>query len=86
MAAYAASKAALAAFTQAVAEESAASGVLINAVAPSIMDTAANRAAMPKADTSRWPKTVEVAESIVWLASPANTVVRGALVTVPGRS
>jgi NAD(P)-dependent dehydrogenase (short-subunit alcohol dehydrogenase family) len=86
MAAYAASKAALAAFTQAVAEEAAASGVLINAVAPSIMDTPANRASMPKADSSRWPKTAEVAESIVWLASPANSVVRGALVTVPGRS
>ena len=76
----------LAAFTQAVAEEAAASGVLVNAVAPSIMDTPVNRAAMPKADASRWPKTSEVADVIAWLASPGNRVVRGALVTVPGRS
>ena len=78
MAAYAASKAALAAFTQAVAEEAGASGVLVNAVAPSIMDTPANRAAMPKADASRWPKTAEVAETIVWLASPESAPLSGA--------
>jgi NAD(P)-dependent dehydrogenase (short-subunit alcohol dehydrogenase family) len=84
--AYAASKAALAAFTQAVAEEFGAQGVLVNAVAPSVFDTPANRAAMPQADASTWPAPEEIAESIAWLASPANRVVRGALVPVPGRS
>ena len=86
MAAYAASKAALAALTQAVSEEVAARGVLVNAVVPSIMDTPANRAAMPKADFAAWPKTDDVAAVIAWLASPENRVVRGALVAVPGRS
>ena len=86
MAAYAASKAALAALTQAVAEEVAARGVLVNAVVPSIMDTPANRVAMPKADFAAWPKTDDVAAVIAWLASPENRVVRGALVGVPGRS
>ena len=86
MAAYAASKAALAALTQAVSEEVAACGVLVNAVVPSIMDTPANRAAMPKADFAAWPKTDDVAAVIAWLASPGNRVVRGALVAVPGKS
>jgi NAD(P)-dependent dehydrogenase (short-subunit alcohol dehydrogenase family) len=86
MAAYAASKAALAALTQAVSEEVAARGVLVNAVVPSIMDTPANRAAMPKADFAAWPKTGDVAAVVVWLASPENRVVRGALVAVPGKS
>ena len=56
MAAYAASKAAVAALTVALAEEVAKDGILVNAVAPSIMDTPANRAAMPKADYALWPK------------------------------
>jgi len=86
MAAYAASKAALAVLTQAVSEEVAARGVLVNAVVPSIMDTPANRAAMPKADFAAWPKTDDVAAVIAWLASPENRVVRGALVAVPGKS
>src|SRR5205085_5707910 len=60
MAAYAASKAAVAALTVALAEEVAKHGILVNAVAPSIMDTPANRAAMPKADHAAWPKVAEV--------------------------
>ncbi|HEX5011202.1 MAG TPA: SDR family NAD(P)-dependent oxidoreductase [Planctomycetota bacterium] len=86
LSAYAASKAALAALTQAVSEEVAARGVLVNAVVPSIMDTPANRASMPKADFAAWPTTADVAAVIAWLASPENRVVRGALVAVPGRS
>jgi NAD(P)-dependent dehydrogenase (short-subunit alcohol dehydrogenase family) len=86
MTAYAASKAAVAAFTQALAEEVAKDGILVNAVVPSIMDTPANRAAMPKADFSAWPKAEEVAATILFLASPENKVTRGALVPVYGRS
>ena len=86
MAAYTASKAAVAAFTIALAEEVAKLGILVNAVAPSIMDTAANRAAMPNADYSAWPKVEEVAASILFLASPQNAVTRGAIATVYGRS
>ena len=84
MAAYAAAKAAVAALTQALAEEVAGEGIWINAVAPSILDTPANRAAMPEADHDAWPGTAEVARTIVFLASPDNAVTRGAVVPVYG--
>jgi NAD(P)-dependent dehydrogenase (short-subunit alcohol dehydrogenase family) len=86
MTAYTASKAAVAALTQALAQEVAADGILVNAVVPSIMDTPTNRRDMPTADHAAWPKVEEVAASILFLASPANTVTRGALVPVYGRS
>jgi NAD(P)-dependent dehydrogenase (short-subunit alcohol dehydrogenase family) len=86
MAAYAASKAAVVAFTVALSEEVAPSGILVNAIAPSIMDTPANRAAMPKADHAAWPKVEEVAATIVFLASPDNKVTRGAIVPVYGKT
>jgi NAD(P)-dependent dehydrogenase (short-subunit alcohol dehydrogenase family) len=86
MTAYAASKAAVAALTVALAEEVAKAGILVNAVAPSIMDTPANRAAMPQADFSAWPKVEEVAATILYLGSPDNKVTRGGVVPVYGRS
>ena len=86
MTAYTASKAGLAALTQALAEEVVKDGILVNAVAPSTMDTAANRKAMPKADFVAWPKVEEVAATILFLASPENAVTRGAIVPVYGRS
>jgi len=86
MVAYAASKAAVAAATVALAEEVASAGILVNAVAPSIMDTPANRAAMPKADHAAWPKVAEVTATIGFLASPDNKVTRGAIVPVYGRA
>ena len=86
MVAYTASKAAVAALTVALSEEVAKEGILVNAVAPSIMDTPANRAAMPKADYNAWPKVEEVAATILFLASPENKVTRGAIVPVYGRS
>lgn len=84
-AAYAAAKAAVAALTEAVAEEVAKDGILVNAVAPSIMDTPANRQSMPKADHESWPKVAEVAATICFLSSPANRVTRGAIIPVYGR-
>jgi NAD(P)-dependent dehydrogenase (short-subunit alcohol dehydrogenase family) len=86
MTAYTASKAAVAAMTVALAEEVARHDILVNAVAPSIMDTRANREAMPKADYSLWPKLDEVARTILFLASPENRVTRGAIVPVYGKS
>ncbi len=86
LAAYTASKAGVAAMTEALAEEVAGDGIWVNAVVPSILDTQANRAAMPKADHSRWPGVDEVAETIVFLASANNKASRGALVPVYGRS
>lgn len=86
MTAYTIAKSGVAALTIALAEEVAKDGVLVNAVAPSIMDTKANRKAMPKADFALWPKVEEVAATILFLSSPANAVTRGAIVTVYGRS
>ncbi len=77
---------AVAALTVALAEEVAKDGILVNAVAPSIMDTPANRKAMPKADFDTWPKVEEVAATILFLASPDNKVTRGAIVPVYGKS
>ena len=85
MTAYTASKAAVASFTVSLAEEVVKDGILVNAVAPSILDTPANRAAMPKADHASWPKVAEVAETILFLASPSNKVTRGAIVPVYGK-
>jgi NAD(P)-dependent dehydrogenase (short-subunit alcohol dehydrogenase family) len=86
MGAYTASKAAVAALTVALAEEVVKDDILVNAVAPSILDTAANRAAMPKANYAAWPKVDEVARTILFLASPANQVTRGAVVPVYGEA
>jgi len=86
MVAYTASKTAVAALTASLAEEVAKDGILVNAVAPSIMDTQANRQAMPKADYALWPKVDEVAATIMFLASPDNRVTRGAIVSVYGKS
>jgi NAD(P)-dependent dehydrogenase (short-subunit alcohol dehydrogenase family) len=86
MTAYTVSKAGVAALTVALAEEVAKDGILVNAVAPSIMDTPANRQAMPKADHALWPKVEEVAATIAFLASPENRVTRGAIVPVYGKS
>ncbi|MBK6579457.1 MAG: SDR family NAD(P)-dependent oxidoreductase [Sandaracinaceae bacterium] len=84
--AYAATKAAVAGLTLALAEEVGPRGVWVNAVVPSIMNTPANVAAMPDADHSAWPTTDDVAATIGFLASPLNRVTRGALVPVYGRS
>lgn len=86
MVAYTAAKAAVAALTVALAEEVAREDILVNAVAPSIMDTPANRRDMPKADHGAWPKVEDVARTIVFLASPENRVTRGAVVPVYGRA
>ena len=86
MTAYTAAKAGVAALTAALAEELAGEGILVNAVAPSIMDTPANRRSMPKADYAKWPKVEEVAQSILFLASPGNQVTRGGVLPVYGRS
>jgi NAD(P)-dependent dehydrogenase (short-subunit alcohol dehydrogenase family) len=86
MAAYAASKAAVASLTVSLAEELAPERIWVNAVVPSTMDTPANRRAMPDADFEAWPKVEEVAEAIASLASPDNACTRGALVTVYGAS
>jgi NAD(P)-dependent dehydrogenase (short-subunit alcohol dehydrogenase family) len=86
MAAYTASKAAVAALTVALAEEVVRAGILVNAIAPSTMDTRSNRQTMPNADHAAWAKVEEVAATILFLASPENRVTRGAVVPVYGRT
>lgn len=86
MTAYTAAKCAVAGLTQALAEEVAGEGILVNAVLPSIMDTPANRKSMPDADYSKWAKVEDVAATIAFLASPQNTCTRGGLVPVYGAS
>jgi NAD(P)-dependent dehydrogenase (short-subunit alcohol dehydrogenase family) len=82
--AYTISKAAVAALTTALGAELAKEGILVNAVAPSIMDTPGNRAGQPNADFRSWPKVEDVAATILFLASPENTVTRGAVIPVYG--
>jgi NAD(P)-dependent dehydrogenase (short-subunit alcohol dehydrogenase family) len=86
MVAYTAAKAGVAAITQSLAAELTGDQILVNAVLPSLIDTPANRAAMPDADHAAWPKPAELAEAIGFLASPHNTLTSGALVPVYGRS
>jgi NAD(P)-dependent dehydrogenase (short-subunit alcohol dehydrogenase family) len=85
MVAYAMSKAAVGMLTEALAQETAADGIWVNAVVPGILDTGANREAMPDADRTTWTGPGDVAEAIAFLVAPENRVVRGALVPVTGR-
>jgi NAD(P)-dependent dehydrogenase (short-subunit alcohol dehydrogenase family) len=85
-AAYAATKAAVVALAQAVAAEVLESGVRVNAVLPSTLDTAANRAAMPKADPSRWVGLPSAASVIAFLLSDDARDVSGAAIPVYGRA
>jgi NAD(P)-dependent dehydrogenase (short-subunit alcohol dehydrogenase family) len=84
MTAYVIAKAGVAALTRALAEEVRGDGIQVNAILPSIIDTPANRAAMPNAPTERWPKPEEIARVIVWLASSENRLTSGALIPVYG--
>ena len=86
MSAYVATKAGVTALTQSLAAEVAGDNILVNAVLPSIIDTPANRAAMPAADHASWPSPRAIGEAIAFLASPANTLTSGALVPVYGRA
>ena len=86
MIAYTASKSAVAALTQALAQETTDEQIWVNAVAPSVLDTPANRVAMPDADHRRWVSPADLAEVITFLASPGNRVTRGAVIPVYGGS
>jgi NAD(P)-dependent dehydrogenase (short-subunit alcohol dehydrogenase family) len=84
--AYSIAKGGVASLTRALAVELKGEGILVNAVLPSIIDTPANRAAMPRADFASWPRPEDLARTILWLASPENTVTSGALVPVYGKA
>src|ERR1700743_560265 len=81
---YAASKAGVHRLTEALAAEHKGT-ITVNAVLPSIIDTAANRSSMPKSDFSKWVAPQELADVILFLASDAASAVTGALIPVSGR-
>lgn len=85
-AAYAASKAAAVAMIDSLAEDLKGTGIRVNSVLPSIIDTEANREAMPKATFSKWPKAEEIARVILFLCSDGAKVIHGAAVPVFGNS
>jgi len=85
MGAYTASKAGVAKLTEALAEELKDKGINVNAVLPTIIDTPANRADMPKADFARWVAPDALADVIVFLSSRAARAITGASILVSGR-
>lgn len=86
VAAYAVAKRGVLQLTRAMAAELVEANVTVNAVMPSVIDTPANRAAMPEADFTRWVKPADIARVIVFLAGPDARVVSGAAVPVYGRA
>ena len=85
-AAYAASKAAAVAMTDSLAADLKGTRVRVNSILPSIIDTEANRKAMPKADFAKWPKPEEIARVILFLCGDDAKVVHGAALPVYGDS
>lgn len=85
MGAYTASKSGVIKLTEALAEELKDRGVNVNAVLPSIIDTPANRAAMPDSDFTRWVTPEAVADAVMFLASDQARAITGASIPVRGR-
>jgi NAD(P)-dependent dehydrogenase (short-subunit alcohol dehydrogenase family) len=85
MGAYAASKAGVARLTEALADELKDSGITVNAILPSTLDTPRNRLDMPQADFTRWVSPADAAEVIAFLVSDEARAVTGALIPVAGR-
>jgi NAD(P)-dependent dehydrogenase (short-subunit alcohol dehydrogenase family) len=85
-AAYASSKAGALALMDSLAEDLKGTGVRVNSVLPSIIDTEVNRRAMPKADFAKWPKPEDIARVILFLCSDDAKVIHGAAVPVYGAS
>ncbi|KVC60583.1 short-chain dehydrogenase [Burkholderia ubonensis] len=85
MGAYAAAKSGVARLTEALAAELRDTGVTVNAIAPSIIDTPQNRADMPDADFTRWVQPREIAATIGFLLSADAQAIRGAWIPVSGR-
>jgi NAD(P)-dependent dehydrogenase (short-subunit alcohol dehydrogenase family) len=81
---YAASKAAAIAMMAALAADLAGSGVRVNSILPSIIDTPANRRAMPQAGPARWPRPEAIARVVLFLASDDADLVHGASIPVYG--
>jgi NAD(P)-dependent dehydrogenase (short-subunit alcohol dehydrogenase family) len=85
-AAYSVAKGAVITLTQALAEETRDEGICVNAIAPSTIDTPANRQAMPDAEQARWVAPEDIARVVVFLCSRDAAVTSGAVVPVYGRA
>jgi NAD(P)-dependent dehydrogenase (short-subunit alcohol dehydrogenase family) len=85
-AAYAASKSAAVALMDSLAADLKGTGVRVNSILPSIIDTEMNRKAMPTADFSKWPKPEDIARVILFLCSADAKVIHGAAIPVYGDS
>jgi NAD(P)-dependent dehydrogenase (short-subunit alcohol dehydrogenase family) len=83
-AAYAVSKMGLITLTEVIAAEIKGSGVTANVILPSTIDTPANRASMPKADTSKWVPAQHIAATMRFLCSNAASSINGARISVYG--
>jgi len=81
-AAYIVSKAGLVGLIRTLSSELAGSGVTVNAVLPSTIDTPANRRAMPTADPSKWARPDSIAQTLTFLASDAASQINGALIPI----
>ena len=84
--AYAASKAAAVALMDSLAADTMGTGIRVNSILPSIIDTAANRRAMPGADFASWPQPGDIAQVILFLCSDAAKTIHGASIPVYGNS
>ncbi len=84
--AYAAAKAGLLAFSETLASEVLRDNITVNAILPSVIDTPANRKAMPGADYSAWVKPEEIARVLLFLCSEASREISGAAIPVYGRA
>lgn len=84
--AYAVAKAGVAVLTETIAEEVKKYNINVNAIMPSTIDTADNRASMPRADPSNWVKPEEIAKVILFLISDGSRVTSGAVVPVYGKA
>jgi len=82
---YCSSKAAVLAFVGCLDVEYKNDGVRANAILPSVIDTPGNRAAQPDADTSKWVKPGQIAQTILFLSSDASSATSGAAIPVYGR-
>ncbi|MBO0830810.1 MAG: SDR family oxidoreductase [Actinobacteria bacterium] len=80
--AYSVSKLGVIRLVEMAADELRGTGVTVNCVVPTIIDTPANRAAMPGADHESWPKVADIADSYIYLAGPDSHLVSGAAIPV----
>lgn len=83
---YGASKAALVSLLKSAAAENKNAGFTINAILPGTIDTPQNRAAMPNAEFAEWVSAGKIAETVLWLSSPAASDINGAMIEVYGKS